>query len=446
MNPFGPSTAALREVSAIDAWGEVTAVLGLLVEVAGLPRGAVVGDGVRIEAGAGAVSGEIVGFRGALALVMPFGPTERMGPGSPVFLRERETLAPSKAWLGRVVDALGQPVDGKGPLAPGRVLQPTRGVPLNAYARRRVGARLETGVRALDLFVPLCRGQRLGVFAGSGVGKSTLMAMLARWAEADAIVIGLIGERGREVQEFVQAELGPEGLARSIIVVATSNEPPLVRREAAFTTLAIAECLRDEGRHVLLLMDSVTRFAMAQREIGLAAGEPPTTKGYVPSCFSELARLLERAGPGEEAAAQGDITAIFTVLVDGGDHDEPIADAVRGILDGHVVLDRKIAERGRYPAIDVLRSISRTLPHCHTVEENDLMREARRTLARYEEVADLVRIGAYRRGGDPATDRAIGLGPEIDGLLAQRRDDRVLTPSGFADLARLLGGKVGRAG
>ncbi|MEK0085013.1 flagellar protein export ATPase FliI [Benzoatithermus flavus] len=441
---FAQARAALEDIEPMERWGEVAGALGLLIEVAGLPRQAVVGDAVRIGTAHRPVLGEIVGFRRASALVMPFGSTEGIGPGARVETAGRTVVRPSEGWLGRVVDALGRPIDGHGPLPQGPIRQPTRGDGPNAYARRRVGRKLATGIKALDVFAPLCRGQRLGIFAGSGVGKSTLMAMLARWADADVIVIGLVGERGREVQEFVQHELGPEGMARSVIVVATSNEPPLMRREAAYTTLAVAEWFRDRGRHVLLLMDSVTRFAMAQREIGLAAGEPPTTKGYVPSCFSEMARLLERAGPGETARDQGDITAIFTVLVDGGDHDEPVADAVRGILDGHVVLERAIAERGRYPAVNVLKSISRTLPHCHDAEENRLLTEARRVLARYEEMGDLVRIGAYKRGGDPATDRAIALGPQLDAFIGQPRDGREAPQAAFAELARILGHEAPR--
>jgi flagellum-specific ATP synthase len=439
LDRLAQARAALEDIEPVARWGEVSGALGLLVEVAGLPRQAVVGDAVRIGAQHRPVLGEIVGFRPAGALVMPFGGSDGIGPGARVEAAGRTAVRPCAGWRGRVVDALGRPLDDKGPLPQGPFRQPTRGDALNPYARRRVGAKLATGVKVLDVFAPLCRGQRLGIFAGSGVGKSTFMAMLARWADADVIVIGLVGERGREVQEFVQHELGPEGMARSVIVVATSNEPPLMRREAAYTTLAVAEWFRDRGQHVLLLMDSVTRFAMAQREIGLAAGEPPTTKGYVPSCFSEMARLLERAGPGEAGREQGDITAIFTVLVDGGDHDEPVADAVRGILDGHVVLERAIAERGRYPAVNVLKSISRTLPRCHNEEENRLLTEARRALARYEEMGDLVRIGAYKRGGDPATDRAIALGPQLEAFMGQPRDASEAPAEAFAALARILG-------
>ena len=290
----------------------------------------------------------------------------------------------------------------------------------------------------IDSFVPLCRGQRLGVFAGSGVGKSTLLAMVARHAEADAIVIGLIGERGREVREFIQDDLGPEGLARSVVIVATSDEPPLMRRQAALLCMTVAEEMRDQGKHVLCLMDSVTRFAMAQREIGLAAGEPPTAKSYPPSVFAELPRLLERAGPGPEGGGEGDITSIFTVLVDGDDHDEPIADAVRGILDGHLVLDRKIAEQGRYPAVNLLRSVSRTLPGCHDARENRIVGRARALAAPYDGMREMIRLGAYKRGTDPETDAAIDLNPRLEEFLRQGKDDPSPSADSFAHLAALL--------
>jgi flagellum-specific ATP synthase len=285
-----------------------------------------------------------------------------------------------------------------------------------------VGKKIETGVRALDIFAPLCRGQRLGLFAGSGVGKSVLLSMLARWTECDVAVIGLIGERGREVQEFVEDDLGPEGLKRSVVVVATSDEPALMRRQAAWTTLAVAEHFRDQGLNVLCLMDSVTRFAMAQREIGLASGEPPATKGYTPTVFAELPRLLERAGPG--LPGQGSITGLFTVLVDGDDHNEPVADAVRGILDGHVVMSRRIAERGRYPAIDVLKSVSRTLPHAHDDSQNEARVAARQVLSLYGDMEEMVRLGAYKAGSSAEVDRAIALAPAIEGLLKQGKDER----------------------
>ena len=302
--------------------------------------------------------------------------------------------------------------------------------------RGRVGARVPTGVRALDIFAPLCDGQRLGLFAGSGVGKSVLLSMLARWTDCDVAIIGLIGERGREVQEFLEDDLGPEGLARSVVVVATSDEPALMRRQAAWTTLALAEHFRDKGLRVLCLMDSVTRFAMAQREIGLASGEPPATKGYTPSVFAELPRLLERAGPGLRGS--GSITGVFTVLVDGDDHNEPVADCVRGILDGHVVMSRKIAERGRYPAIDVLKSVSRTLPRALTDEENALRLAARKVLATFEDMAEMVRLGAYKIGSNADVDLAVQLAPEVERLIGQGKDDEGLLGDTFGALRALM--------
>jgi flagellum-specific ATP synthase len=339
--------------------------------------------------------------------------------------------------VGRALDAFGAPLDGS-VLPQGPKAYPFRATPPDAFRRRQTGQKLESGIKAVDVFIPLCRGQRLGVFAGSGVGKSTLMAMFARQIDADVIVIGLVGERGREVQDFITRDLGPEGMARTVLVVATSDQPPLTRRQAAWTATAIAEYLRDQGKQVLLMIDSVTRFAMAQREIGLAAGEPPTTRGYTPTVFAELPRLLERSGPGTPSAGQGDITAIYTVLVDGDDHNEPIADTVRGILDGHVILDRKIAETGRYPAIDVAKSVSRALPHCHTPAERAIMTAARRALAAAADVEDLVRIGAYRKGSDPATDAAIRFAELADGFLRQGRTDRQGSEISFATLYGLL--------
>jgi flagellum-specific ATP synthase len=280
----------------------------------------------------------------------------------------------------------------------------------------------------------------MGIFSGSGVGKSTLLSMLARNSDADAIVIGLIGERGREVKEFIEDDLGPEGLARSVVVAATSDEAPLVRRQAAYVAMSVAEQLRDQGLNVLLLMDSVTRFAMAQREIGLSAGEPPASKGYTPTVFAELPRLLERAGPGLERpdGETGYITALFNVLVEGDDHNEPVADAVRGILDGHVVLDRRIAEAGRYPAVDVLRSLSRAVPGCNALHENTLAHRARALLALHADMADMVRLGAYRAGSDPAVDEAVALAPRIEAMLRQDRGDRTGIEDSFALLQAAL--------
>ena len=416
---------------------------GLLIESRGGLSRLAVGARAEIDRhGRPPLPAEVVGFREAKALLMPFGPVEGVAPGADIRIVESASVVrPTAAWLGRIVNAFGEPIDGKGPLPQGPRPYSLRAAPPPAHTRGRVGERLDTGVRALDVFATTCRGQRMGIFAGSGVGKSVLLSMLARRAECDAVVVGLIGERGREVREFIEETLGPEGLARAIVVVATSDEPALTRRQAAYMTLACAEYLRDQGQQVLCLMDSVTRFAMAQREIGLAAGEPPTTKGYTPTVFSELPELLERAGPGpmrSDGRPTGAITALFTVLVDGGDHDEPIADAVRGILDGHIVMDRKIAERGRFPAIDVLKSVSRTLPGCQTLPERELNKRARQCLSAYANMEELIKIGAYRAGADPITDRAIALNPALEGFLSQTPEDICDMATAFSHLESIL--------
>lgn len=289
----------------------------------------------------------------------------------------------------------------------------------------------------MNAFLTLCQGQRMGIFSGSGVGKSTLLAMMARNTDAEVNVIGLIGERGREAREFIEDHLGEEGMRKSVIVVATSDESPLVRRQAAFLMMAVAEYFRDQNREVLALMDSVTRFAMAQREISLSVGEPPTSKGYTPSVFAQLPQLLERAGPGTEG--NGSITGLFTVLVEGDDHNEPVADAVRGILDGHVVLEREIAERGRFPAVNVLRSISRTMPACNTAEENALVNRARQLLATYEDMAELIRLGAYRRGTDPKVDEAIHYNAALEGFLAQEIGEATSLEACYGRLGDIFG-------
>jgi flagellum-specific ATP synthase len=380
----------------------------------------------------------VVGFRSGAALLMPFGPLEGVGVGCRVeATREGGQIHPHENWLGRVINAFGDPIDGKGPLTAGaRAYALQRPAP-PAHQRNRVGGKIDLGVRAMNGFLTCCRGQRMGVFAGSGVGKSTLLSMMARHTDAEINVIGLVGERGREAREFIEDSLGEDGMRRSVVIVATSDEPPPVRRQAAYTTMAMAEYFRDGGAHVLCMMDSITRFAMAQREISLAVGEPPASKGYTPSVFAELPRLLERAGPGIEG--QGSITGLFTVLVEGDDHNEPISDAVRGILDGHVVLDRTIAERGRFPAINVLRSVSRTLPGCNTDRENEIIGRARRLLATYEDMAELIRLGAYQPGTDPAVDEAMKHYPALEAYLSQTRDDRTTLADTYSQLAGILG-------
>ena len=318
----------MADVQVLETFGRVVAIRGLLVEVAGPVAAMRLGGrlDIAVENGLGAVPCEIIGFQGDRALAMPFGSLEGVRRGCPAMVRDEAAgaIRPSSAWLGRTIDALGRPIDGLGPLAPGPVVYPLRADPPPAHARKRVGPPLDLGIRCINTFLTMCAGQRMGIFAGSGVGKSVLLSMLARYTAADVAVIGLVGERGREVQEFLQDDLGPAGLARSVVIVATSDEPALMRRNAAYVTLAVAEYFRDQGAQVLCMIDSITRFAMAQRDIGLAAGEPPTAKGYTPTVFSELPRLLERAGPG---TGQGAISGLFTVLVEGDDHNEPVADA-----------------------------------------------------------------------------------------------------------------------
>jgi flagellum-specific ATP synthase len=381
---------------------------------------------------------EVIGFSGSNAVVMPFAGLEGVRRGCrAVIANASGQVRPSEAWLGRVLNAMGEAIDGKGPLPQGASPMPFRNTPPPAHARKRVGNPLDLGVRALNTFLTCCRGQRLGIFSGSGVGKSVLLSMLARNVDAAISVIGLVGERGREVQEFLQDELGEDGLARSVVVVATSDEPALMRRQAAYLTLAIAEYFRDEGKDVLCLMDSVTRFAMAQREIGLSAGEPPTAKGYTPTVFTELPKLLERAGPGMN---DGTITGIFTVLVDGDDHNEPIADAVRGILDGHVVMERAIAERGRYPAINVLKSVSRTMPKSADPAYLPVITEAKRVMATYTDMEELIRLGAYRPGSSEDVDAAIRLHEPLEAFLRQAKDEVTGLAEGYERLARILNG------
>ncbi|MBR0930847.1 flagellar protein export ATPase FliI [Bradyrhizobium diazoefficiens] len=428
----------IGDIDGINIYGRVVGVRGLMVEVAGPIHAMSVGARLVIETGANrSIPCEVIGFSGNNAVVMPFAGLDGVRRGCKAVIANAANLVrPSSAWLGRVVNALGEPIDGKGPLPQGASPMPFRNTPPPAHSRRRVGSPLDLGVRAMNTFLTCCRGQRMGIFAGSGVGKSVLLSMLARNVDAAVSVIGLIGERGREVQEFLQDDLGEEGLARSVVVVATSDEPALMRRQAAYLTLAVAEYFRDEGQDVLCLMDSVTRFAMAQREIGLSAGEPPTAKGYTPTVFTELPKLLERAGPG---LGEGAITAIFTVLVDGDDHNEPIADAVRGILDGHIVMQRSIAERGRYPAINILKSVSRTMPKSADPEFWPVIQRARQVMATYADMEELIRLGAYRAGSSPEVDEAIRLHEPLEAFLRQRKDENASLADGYRQLAHILG-------
>lgn len=427
----------IEDIPKIKVYGRVTAVLGMLIEVGGAARAFSVGDRCSVVARDGhQILSEVIGFRSGHALLMPFQPLEGIGLGCQVYrLSGRPTVRPHHSWLGRVVNALGEPIDGKGPLAAGLVSQPLRDRPPPAHQRRPVGEKIDLGVRAINSFLTCCRGQRMGIFAASGVGKSVLLSMLARFASSDVNVIGLIGERGREVQEFLTKDLGEEGLSRSVVVVATSDESALMRRQAADLTMALAEFFRDQDRDVLCMIDSVTRISMAQREIGLSIGEPPANKGYTPTVFAELPKLLERAGPG---TGKGSITGLFTVLVEGDDHDEPIADAVRSILDGHIVLERSIAERGRYPAINILRSISRTMPGCNAEDETSLINRARALIAQYDDMAEMIRLGAYQMGADAATDEAIHYHDRLEAFLSQQQDERCDLNDTYKMLADIL--------
>ncbi len=421
-----------------ETYGRVTKVLGLLVEIAGFPASLAIGSMVILRPSSGDVPCEVIGFKDERALLLPFGTLEGVGLGCrAVILDQKPSIYPTEAWLGRVINGLAKPVDGRGPLQTGPVGMPLKSSPPNAHTRQRIGEKLDLGVRVMNTFLATCKGQRMGIFAGSGVGKSVLMSMMARYTEAEVAVIGLVGERGREVQEFLEDDLGAEGLKRSVVVVATGDEPALMRRQAAYTTLALAEYFRRQGKQVLCMMDSVTRFAMAQREIGLSAGEPPTSKGYPPTTFGELARLLERAGPG--GPNEGSITGIFSVLIEADDHNEPIADAVRGILDGHIVMERSIADRGRYPAINILKSVSRSLPNAFDAEQNAIVRRAKQLVSAYEDMAELIRLGAYRKGADAKVDEAIRIYPDIEAFLTQNKDDHSTIDASFTRLAQIVG-------
>jgi flagellum-specific ATP synthase len=394
--------------------GKVAQVVGLIIESMG--PDASLGELVRIRLGdRPPLLAEVVGFRDDRIQLMPLASMEGVKPGSPVVATGR-TLGVSVGpqLLGRVLDGLGQPIDGLGPLK-AVTRAPLDANPPNPLTRERIRTPLPLGVRAMDGILTCGQGQRIGIFAGSGVGKSTLLGMIARNARADLNVIALIGERGREVREFLERDLGPEGLARSVVVVATSDQPALQRLKGAFVATAIAEYFRDQGANVIMMMDSVTRFAMAQREVGLAVGEPPATKGYTPSVFALLPRLLERSGTAERGA----ITALYTVLVEGDDTNEPIADTVRGILDGHVVLSRDLAAQNHYPAIDILNSVSRVMPEIVPPEHIRAAGQLRETLAVYRDARDLINIGAYAAGSNPQIDRAIARIDAVNGFLRQ---------------------------
>ncbi len=399
--PFAPAFQRASEVNPVVQSGKVVQVVGLVIEANG--PSATVGEACRIVTKTGMVPAEIVGFREGRVLLMPLGEPEGIAPGSEVIaLRHHWTVPVGDELLGRILDGLGHPMDGKGPLNCMKV-RSLRGSAPNPLTRSRINEPFITGLRAIDSLTTIGKGQRMGIFAGSGVGKSVLLGQIAKFSKSDVAVIGLIGERGREVREFIERDLGEEGLKRSVVVVATSDQPALVRLKASLVATAIAEHFRSESKDVVLMMDSATRLAMAQREVGLTIGEPPTTKGYTPSVFAMLPKLFERAGKDEH----GSITGLYTILVDGDDLTEPVADAARSILDGHLWLSRKLAAMNRYPAIDPLHSISRVMPDVVSKEHYKASKEIISNLAAYAEAEDLINIGAYVTGSNPKIDRAI---------------------------------------
>jgi len=434
---------AIERSAPVRRIGRVSRISGLGIEAVG--PDALVGEVCEIVPRGDAreaIRGEVVGLRDGRVVLMPYGAIEGIGLGSEVIARGAMARCPAgPALLGRVLDAFGRPLDGGAPPAAARE-QALRAAPLNPMERPPVRDVLETGVRAIDALLTLGRGQRMGIFAGSGVGKSTLLGMIARGVKADVNVIALIGERGREVREFVERRLGAEGLARSVVVVGTADAPALTRARAAYAATAIAEDFRAQGRHVLLTMDSVTRFAMARREIGLAAGEPPTARGYTPSVFAELPELCERCGT---ARGGGSITALYTVLVEGDDFNEPIADILRATLDGHIVLSRRLAHEGRYPAIDVLQSTSRLFGDLASAQERRVAAAATECLALYERNRAMVDIGAYKAGTNPQLDKVLEIMPALDRFLRQGAAESETRERATAALVAALKPKAGRA-
>ena len=440
---------ALDRLERRAAWGlrnlPATRVSGVVIEVsmshykvAGLSRFLKLGECVGIDVGDRVQTGEVVRIDDGAATLKPFDARCDAVIGARAFRTDSLSLSPDPAWKGRAIDALGRPVDGGGPLACGETVVPLDADPPPPLRRSRVTTPIRTGVRVVDLFTPLCLGQRIGVFAGSGVGKSSLLAMLARTPRFDTVVVGLVGERGREVREFLDDGLGAIR-ASAVAVVSTGDESPMMRRLAPKTAMAVAEYFRDRGEAVLLILDSMTRFAHAARDVALAAGEPAVARGYAPSVFSDLPRLLERAGPGVEGS--GSITGIFSVLVDGDDHNDPVADAVRGTLDGHIVLDRAIADEGRYPAVNLLASVSRLAHPAWTPEQRKLVANLRSLIARYEETRELRLMGGYTAGSDPVLDKAIRSTPRIYEAMRQAPDaPRCDDP--FIELAAALRGDI----
>lgn len=430
-------TALQHELKPLGpAWpvGRVVAVKGGVVRVSGLAAVAAIGDHLELRRNVGScLGGEVLQVNTELVNMLPDTAPDGVAIGNPVILRGTPAFAPADHWVGRVIDPFGRPLDGR-PLLRGEHARDLVAPPPRAAGRRPMGERIPTGLSVLNTILPTVRGQRIGLFAGSGVGKSRLLAQLARHMQADVVVIALIGERGREVNEFVHKVLGAEGMRRSVVVAATSDQSALTRRRCGWAAMTVAEHFRDSGRDVLFLGDSITRLAEAHREVAVASGEMPALRGYPPSVTPLITALCERAGPG--TAGQGDITAVLSVLVAGSDMDEPVADILRGTLDGHVVLSREIAERGRFPAIDVGRSVSRSLPDAASAAENDLISQVRRHLGTYEQSEVMIRAGLYSEGADPALDQAVRLWPELDAFFA--RPDQAGVANSFDRLGLIL--------
>ena len=434
-NIFAPLVHGIAQIEVTRPIGRICAVGAGTIAVRGLQHAAALGD--RIEIGhTQSRGGEVIGIGADTLTILPDEGMEGLALDAEIALHGPATIAPDDSWIGRVIDPLGQPLDGR-PLFTGTHARSLRAPPPPPARRRRLGERLSTGKAAFDTLLPIARGQRIGLFAGSGVGKSNLLGTFARALAADVVVIALIGERGRELREFTETVLGPEGMKRSVIIAATSDRSPLLRRKCALAGMAVAEHFREKGLHVLFLADSITRFAEAHREIALAAGEPASLRGYPASLQHAIMALAERAGPGLDG--QGDITAVFSVLVAGSDMEEPVADILRGVLDGHVVLDRRIAERGRFPAIDLLRSVSRSLPSIATETENAMIAQTRSVLSAWDRAEMMVQAGLYQKGSDPAVDQAIRLWPNLDRFLAEDAPENGVEGS-FARLAECLSG------
>lgn len=432
--PYELYAARIDQIDPVRRLGKVVKVVGLIIESAG--PAVSIGRLCNIEnrEDDSRVLAEVVGFRDDRILLMPFGAISGISPGAIVTSTQQQLRVPvGQELIGRVIGGLGEPIDGKGAIT-STITRPVDAAIIPVMQRERITKPVRTGIRAIDTMTPVGTGQRLGIFAGSGVGKSVMLGMIAKGSSADVNVIALIGERGREVKDFIERDLGPEGLARSVVVAVSSDQPALVRIKGAMTATTIAEYFRDQGKTVMLLMDSITRVAMAQREIGLAVGEPPTTKGYTPSVFAMLPVLLERAGN----TSKGSITGLYTVLVEGDDFNEPISDAVRSILDGHVTLSRKLAERNQYPAVDVLSSISRLMPEIATSDEQRLAGELRRLVSSYTEAEDLINIGAYVKGSNSLIDRSIEKRDEINEFLAQGMKEQAVHKESIARLTQIL--------